>query len=406
MRAHLLRIALCALAVAATSVVVWALQPIAPDVSLGALYTIAVLGVAVVWGLWYAVGVSIASLLAFNFLFLPPRYTFALSDSENWTALLVYLVSAVVASELAARARRRAAEAERRERDAALLADLASTLLQRGRVDELAARVEPTDDPAGARLIAAVESLLAVAAERERLERDALEAEALRRSDAVKTAVIRSVSHDLRTPLATIEAALDGLDGAGLELSERDRAELLATVRSELERLERFVENLLDLSRLQAGAAEPRRGLWSVDELVAQALDELPGSARVDVRIDDGVPPVNVDAAQVQRALVNVLDNALKFSPATAPVVVRARAGDHDVAIAVEDRGPGLADVGDAFEAFTRAPESGGAGLGLAIARGFAVANGGRVWAEPNEGGGTVFVVSLPAERLPAGVAG
>jgi len=406
MRAHLLRIALCGLAVAATSVVVWALRPIAPDVSLGALYTIAVLGVAVVWGLWYAVGVSIASLLAFNFLFLPPRYTFALSDAENWTALLVFLVSAVVASELAARARRRSAEAERRERDAALLADLASTLLQRGHVDELAARIEPTDDAAGARLAAAVESLLAVAAERERLEREALEAEALRRSDAVKTAVIRSVSHDLRTPLATIEAALDGLEGRDVALTDDDRAELLATVRSELERLERFVENLLDLSRLQAGAAEPKRELWSADGLVGQALDEVGRSERVEVRIDDGLPALRVDAAQVQRALVNLLENALKFSPPTAPVVVRARLDGEAVAIAVEDRGPGLADPDDAFEPFTRAPGSRGAGLGLAIARGFALANGGRGWAEPNDGGGTVFLVSLPAERLPAEVPG
>src|SRR5207244_9452415 len=113
------------------------------------------------------------SLLVFNFLFLPPLYTFSLAHARDWTALVVYLVTGVVASELAARARRRAVVAERRERDAALLADLAATLLERGEIGELAAGVEPTNDPAGARLGAAVRSLLAIARERERLEREA-----------------------------------------------------------------------------------------------------------------------------------------------------------------------------------------------------------------------------------------
>ena len=128
------------------------------------------------------------------------------------SALLVYLVTAVVTSELAARMRRRAAEAERRERDAALLADLAARLLERGDLTELVARGRASStDPAAVRLEQAVASLVEIARERERLEREALEAEALRRTDAVKTSVIQSVSHDLRTPLATIEAALDGL---------------------------------------------------------------------------------------------------------------------------------------------------------------------------------------------------
>jgi two-component system sensor histidine kinase KdpD len=385
------------------TLVVWALRPIAPDVSLGALYTIVVLFAAVRWGLWYAIGVSVASLLTFNFLFLPPLYTFSLAHAGDWAALVVYLVTAVVASELAARARRRAAEAERRERDAALLADLAAALLERGEIGELAARVEPAHDAAGARLEAAVDSLLAVAAERERLEHEAREAEALRRSDAVKTAVIRSVSHDLRTPLATIEAAIDGLEGRGLELSEDDRGALLETVRAELSRLERFVENLLDLSRLQADAALPNRELWSPDELVAQALDEVADS-RVAVDVPAGLPPVRVDAAHVQRVLVNVIDNALKFSPPLAPVAVRAGTDGGDVVIRVEDSGPGVEPGAEIFEPFQHAPGSGGAGLGLAIARGFATANGGRLWSEQRTEGGAVFVLAFPAEQLPAQV--
>ena len=390
MRTHGVRILLSALAIAAMTLALWPLRPIAPDVSLGALYTIVVLAVAASWGLAYAIGVSVASLLVFNFFYLPPVHTLSLRHPRDWTALVVYLVTGVVASELAARARRRAAEAERREREAALLADLAARLLERGDVEELAARVEPGN----ARLSAAVDALLALAAERERLQQEAVDAEALRRSDAVKTAVIRSVSHDLRTPLATIQAALDGLGLPGA-----DAATLLETASFELGRLERLVENLLDLSRLEAGAAVPAPALWPADELVGQALGELPDAGRVETKLGAGLPVVRVDAAQVQRVLVNVLDNALKFSD--DPVTIRADGNAEEIVFRVEDRGPGVPD-GDreaVFEPFHHASGSSGAGLGLAISRAFATANGGRLWVEPNPGGGAAFVLALPAER-------
>jgi two-component system sensor histidine kinase KdpD len=384
-------------AVAAVTLLIYALRSSAPVVSLGALYSLAVLPVAVGWGLRYAIPVSIASMLTFNFLFLEPLHTFRLEDSRNWTALTVYLVTAVVASELATRARRRADEAERREREAALLADLAARLLERGDIDELAARVEPGN----ARLRAAVDALLALAAERERLQEEAVDAEALRRSDVVKTAVIRSVSHDLRTPLATIEAALDGL-----RLSGSDRDALLQTAALELARLERLVENLLDLSRLEAGAAPSAPQLWPADALVAQALGELPDADRIDVDVTNDLPAVRVDAAQVQRILVNLLDNALKFSH--QPVTLRTEAADGEVVFRVEDRGAGVAaaDRDAIFDPFHHAAGSGGAGLGLAIARAFAIANGGRLWVEPRAGGGSTFVLTLPAEAVPASVRG
>jgi two-component system, OmpR family, sensor histidine kinase KdpD len=129
MRVHARRVAASGALIAGTTLVIAALKPIAPVISLGALYIVVVLVAAVLWGLQYAVAVSVVSLLVFNWFFLPPVHTFALDDGSNWTALLVYLVTAVVTSELSARMRRRAAEAERRERDAALLADLAARLL-------------------------------------------------------------------------------------------------------------------------------------------------------------------------------------------------------------------------------------------------------------------------------------
>ena len=342
MRRHAARVLAAAAAIAAMTLVVWALRPIAPDVSLGALYTVVVLAAAVAWGLPYALAVSIASLLVFNFFFLPPVHTLSLAQTADWTALVVYLVTGIVASELATSARRRAREAERRERDAALLADLAARLLERGDVGELAARVEAADDASGDRLRDAVAALVAISDERRRLEREALEAEALRRADAVKTAVLQSVSHDLRTPLATIVASLDGL-GQGAGRDEVGRRELVDAIRHEVARLERFVENLLDLSRLQAGAAAPASELWTVDALAALALDELEEGDRVRLDLPTDLPPVLVDAAQiVAHAREPARERAQVLAARRAAVTLSAGAGDHEVALRVEDEGPGV----------------------------------------------------------------
>ena len=330
MKAHTGRIAVCLAAVAVVSGAVYALDYVAPILSLGALYLFAVLPVAIFYGLAYAIGVSIASVLAFNFFFLPPLHTLALTDSENWVALAVLLVTAVVVSQLA---------------------------------------------------IAAADT------------------EALRRSDAAKTAILHAVSHDLRSPLTAIRAASGGLESPSLDLDERDRAELLETIRLETSRLERLVANLLDLSRLEAGAARPQPELWPVDELISQALESLgTDAARVTVRHDPDTPPVRVDAGQLERALANVLENALRLSSPTDEVTVTASSSGGEVLVRVDDRGPGLKELERIFEPFEG---SRGTGLGLAIARGFAEANGSRLWAEPRAGSGASFVFALPAAPRP-----
>jgi len=420
------------------------LKPYVPVLSLGVLYIFAVLPVAIAFGLTYAVSVAVGSMLAFNFFFLPPLYTLTLQDSRNWFALAVFLVTAVVVSELAARSRRQADES-------ALLARMATSLLERGDVaaqlDAIAREVaatlgvrraritldpderpgpNETADPLVAgehrlgtlflpsserqtagrrRVVPALASLLAVAIDRERLAAEAYDAEALRRSDAVKTAVIQAVSHDLRTPLATIETALGSLRDATLALDDTDRAELLDAIAVELERLKRLVENLLDLSRLQAGAADPVPELWTAEQLVGDALDEVDGD-RVQVVLDDDLPVVRVDGVQIQRVLVNLLENALKFSPAPEPVQLRANRSRGEVVIRVTNRGRGIpqAELGRIFEPFQRVvgERTGGAGLGLAIAKGFTEANGGRIWAESRPGQGATFVLVLPAVEAPA----
>jgi K+-sensing histidine kinase KdpD len=339
MRSVIAKVGFSIAAIAVVTAGVYALRPVAPDVSLGVLYVLAVVAVAVFCGLAYAIPVSIASMLVFNFLFLPPLHTFSLRDSANWVALGVYLVVSVVVGELATRSRR--------------------------------------------------------------LARAAVEAETLRQSDAIKTAVLHAVSHDLRSPLTAIRTASEGLDNASLRLSAEEREELFETIGLELRRLERLVDNLLDLSRLEAGPARRRPELWTMDALLVSALEELGAEAdRVETTFAPDLGLVRVDGAQLQRALVNLLENALKFSSRADPVEVSVVEGDGRIAVRIRDRGPGVAepDRERIFEPFERGSASGpGSGLGLAIARGFAEANGGRVVLEPQADGGSIFVLELPA---------
>jgi two-component system, OmpR family, sensor histidine kinase KdpD len=442
---HVAALSTSVAAVTLVTLAIYALDSVAPVLSLGVLYVFAVLPVAVLFGLGWALPVSVASMLAFNWFFLPPRHTLTLSDSENWIALAVYLVTAVVVSALATRSRAREAEAEKRALEASLLADVAGSLLEsehvqgelrgislrvaealgvaRARIElESVRRPEPGEsaveltagerrvgrlflesdpDPELARrLSTSLASLLAVAVDRERLGRRAVEAETLRRSDAIKTAILRAVSHDLRSPLTAIRAATDGLESSDLELSDEDRESLLATIDAETKRLDALVTNLLDLSRLELGAAEPKPELWTLETLVGQALSELGARAgRVEVSLSPQLDPVEVDGTQIEHVLVNLIDNALKFSP-DAPVELTGEQVDGEVVVRVVDHGPGLSEgeFERIFEPFEqgRIP-SRGSGLGLAIAQGFAQANGARLQAEPGREGGASFVLSLPA---------
>jgi two-component system sensor histidine kinase KdpD len=454
LRRHVAAFAVSVALLALVTGAIFGLRSTAPVLSLGVLYLFAVLPIAGAFGTAYAVGVSIAAMLAFNFFFLPPRHTLTLRDSENWVALAVYLVTAVVVGELAARSRRRAAEAEQREREAAFLADVSAALLEAKQVQDPLRQVadrtakvlgvhrvrieldsvrraearetaadlragrrhvgrlffDAGDDPDPRvleRIVSPLASLLGVALDRERFARTALEAETLRRSDAIKTAVLRSVSHDLRSPLTAIRAAAEGLEHADLELDARDRAELLDAIHAESLRLERVVTNLIDLSRLEAGAARPRPEVWSADELISRSLEPLGAAAeRVVVELPAEPPAARVDAAQVERALVNLLENALKFSSPADSVRVTVANDGPNIVLAVHDSGPGIppGQLGRIFEPFERGVVGSGTGLGLTIARGFAQANGGRVEAASEPGAGATFSLVLPRADVPAEV--
>jgi two-component system sensor histidine kinase KdpD len=225
--------------------------------------------------------------------------------------------------------------------------------------------------------------------------------EMMKQSDALKTALLRSVSHDLRSPLTAIVAAGESSGSPSLDVEAR--RELASVIVSEASRLSRLVDKLLDLSRLQGGAASPRRVQCSIEEIVEAALEQLPSADdQFELELDSDLPSVLADATQLERALVNLLENASRFS-GEKPVSVSATTSGGDVIVRISDRGPGIPEEERerVFEPFYRGKTGhgshAGSGLGLAIVRGFVEANGGRVWAEcPDEG--TTFVVRLPAQ--------
>jgi two-component system sensor histidine kinase KdpD len=367
--------------VAAITGLIYALREVMPAVSTGVLYLLVVLAVSTFWGLRLGLATSVLSAAAFNFFHIPPTGRFTIADEENWVALVVYLVAAVLASSLAELARARAEDAE----------------MQRREAEEAVAKLE------------------AMAAERERLQADAVEARALRRSDELKTALLRSVSHDLRSPLTAILAAGEALGSPAL--TDEDRAELAGAVTGEAGRLSRLVDQLLDLSRLEAGAAEPRRDWSSVEEIARAAVDGVakPPAEGFRVKLDPHLPLIRVDAAQLERALGNVLDNSSRYAGGRH-VSVRARVVGSRLVMRIVDGGRGISQtqLERIFDAFEHGENQGaapgpdgqrGSGLGLAIAKGFVEANGGRIWAESLPGQGTAIVIEFPVEEQPEVVA-
>jgi two-component system sensor histidine kinase KdpD len=250
-------------------------------------------------------------------------------------------------------------------------------------------------------------ALVAVALHRDAMHGEAVETAALRRSDDLKTALLRAVSHDLRTPLTAIVTAGHAL-GSG-SLSEEERNQLSAVVVEDGERLSMLIDKLFDLSRLQAGRLEPRRESVSVEEVLLAAEDALPASAgHVQLAVDPDLPPLLADAAQLERAFANLIENALRYS-GDQPVRVSVRRLGSRVVVRVTDRGPGIPDSEQqrVFEPFYRgagaaAAAGTGSGLGLAIAKGFVEANGGTIAVESLPGQGTSLVVSFPLAEATA----
>jgi two-component system sensor histidine kinase KdpD len=351
-------------AVVAGTLIVYPLKSIAPVVSLGVVYLPAILLISIVWGLRLGLLASLASAVAFNYFQLPPLHRLAIADEENWIALIAFVIVAAISSTVAGLARAQALEAERRRQQAdRALAELA-----------------------------------ALAEERDRMQAEMVEAEALRRSDELKTALLRTISHDLRTPLTSIIAGGAAL-GSTTTTSE-EREELSVAVVSEGERLSRLVENLLDMSRLEAGKAEPRSEPVDLAEVLDAARAAIGSLEAVQLAVDRELPLVDADAAQLERAFANLLENAVRHGGGR-PVLVKSRLVAERITVRVIDQGPGISESEREriFEPFQHGESSragAGAGLGLAIAKGFVEANGGAISVDSVVGQGSSFVVSMP----------
>jgi len=454
------------------------------------LYLLAVVIVALQWGRGPAALAAALGVATFDFFFVPPSFTFAVSDTQYLLTFAALLAVGLVVSTLASRTREQAQAARRREGYTAALyalsGDLAATsdldailqaiarhiaatfsrsvaiFLPKG--DELQPKLTtpgfPLDEneravaswvfrhgqPAGfdtdtlpaasaryiplrtargitgvlgvqppasemplspdlRRLLDAFASQAALAIERAWLAEEARRGDLVRETERLQSALLNSISHDLRTPLASITGALSTLVDSAGPLDESIRGELLQNAKEEADRLNHLVGNLLDMNRLEAGALRLRVEPGDVEDLIGTALAQLGEAALhrdVRVSVPPDLPLVPMDFTVMTQALVNVLDNAVKYSPADAPIEIRAvREGD-EVRVQVEDRGPGV-PPGDAtriFDKFYRIQREGGShgvGLGLAISKGLVEAHGGRIWAEPRPGGGTIVAIALPA---------
>jgi two-component system sensor histidine kinase KdpD len=254
--------------------------------------------------------------------------------------------------------------------------------------------------------VAVVTAQLAVTARRA-VEKEQ-EATFARRSDEMKTALLRAVSHDLRTPLASIKASVSGLRQADAAYTDEDRAELLAAIEDESDRLDRVVGNLLDASRLEAGALTLHKDPQDLRELVRAVvtrLQPLLADRPVHLSIPDDLPLVPCDYAQIDHVLANLLENAARHTPRGTPVDISLESKSEEVQVAVADGGPGIApaDRERVFGPFERGPTRiGGSGLGLAIARGLVEAHGGHAWVDEAPGGGARFVFTLPRVGMTA----
>lgn len=246
----------------------------------------------------------------------------------------------------------------------------------------------------------------AAAIDRRRLLDAATQAEVLRRTDALKSALLGSVSHDLRTPLATLKTGITALLQADVAWDRQTQQEVLAAANEEVDRLTRLIGNLLDLSRIEAGALTPDRQWYEAGELIADSVRRAGlGNHYVTVEVSDGDLPVYLDYVQIQQVLANLLDNAAKYSPAGSEIHVLGAAENGALVIRVRDHGPGIpaAEADRIFSKFYRiGGRRTGTGLGLAICKGLVEAHGGRIAVENPGHGGAVFTVSLPLMKPPA----
>ena len=470
--------------------IAWLMFPHFTAANLIMMYLIAVIVIAIRWGRGPSVLASILSVASFDFFFVPPYFTFAVSDAQYLLTFGVMLVVALVISNLAVRIRQQAELARAREkrtgvlyamsrdlathRGTSMLAQLAAkhlrdvfdaqvaifladadkrVQLQRGELlffeldpkesgvaqwvfdhseraglgtDTLpgasalylplvgsagaigVVAVRPTEssrllDPDQLHLLESLVNQIALAIERTRLSEETQKAHVRVETERMRNAILSSVSHDLRTPLATITGAASSLVGEQGELDPAGRRELSRSIYREADRLDRLLKNLLDMMRIEAGAVQLSKDWHPMDEVVGAALARLEGRLRehtVNAAFPADLPLVFVDGVLLEQVVINLVENAMKYAPSGSAIDLSASVSDRDMIVEVADRGPGIPFGEEAriFDKFYRAKPAreGGVGLGLTICRGVVEAHGGRIWAENRSGGGALFRFSIP----------
>ncbi|HEX4830230.1 MAG TPA: DUF4118 domain-containing protein [Trebonia sp.] len=430
------------------------------------LYLVAVVAVTIVGGFWPAVLAAVAACLLLNWYFTEPLHTFTIGEPKNLLALVLFVTVAVAVSSFVHLSARRQAQAARSGKETASLLGLAQTVLggadtpadvldhltatHGGRAElfersggrwipvassgaaapgapairfevrpDLALEVSGQRSSATASLLAGFTAQAVAALDRARLRTQAAQAEALAEGNRMRTALLAAVSHDLRTPLASIKASVSSLRQTDVAWSPADEADLLATVEENADRLDSLIGNLLDMSRLQTGSLAPFLRPTAVDEVAPVALRGLDDADRLQIIVPDGLPLVKADPGLLERVLANLFSNALRHSPPGEPPALVAReagsrqqrAGDAAgrVVIEVIDHGPGVPEGQREliFEPFQRLEErSGGVGLGLSVARGFTEAMGGTIEAAGTPHGGLTMRITLlsATSGVPAGI--
>ncbi|MER7174365.1 sensor histidine kinase KdpD [Streptomyces mesophilus] len=419
---------------------------------------------ALLGGLLPALASAAIGSLLLNYYFAEPLHRFTIADPRNIVAIAVFVGVAVAVASVVDLAARRTHQAARLRAESEILSFLAGSVLRgettldallervretfnmesvallerqsdvdpwtrAGSVGSAAGTAGPIERPEDAdvdmpvgdhmalaltgrvlpaedrRVLAAFAAQAAVVLDRQRLMTEAEQARTLAEGNRIRTALLAAVSHDLRTPLAGIKAAVTSLRSDDVEWSEEDQAELLAGIEEGADRLDHLVGNLLDMSRLQTGTVTPLIREIDLDEVVPMALGGVPEGA-ADLDIPESLPMVSVDKGLLERAVANIVENAVKYSPGGKPVRVSASAIGDRVEIRVVDRGPGIPDdakerVFEPFQRYGDAPRGAGVGLGLAVARGFTESMGGTLSAEDTPGGGLTMVLTLRAARTP-----
>jgi len=414
------------------------------------LFLATVVGVALIGGLWPALLAAVAGSLLLNWFFTPPVGKFTIAEGDNLLALAIFVVVAIAVSWVVDTAARKTRQAAQAGTDAQTLATVAGsvlrgerplmallerlretftldsvTLLDKGvvvaevghpvctRPAEADAEVKGDDNlvmllkgrdlqASDRRIVEAFAAQATLALRQERLTAEAATAKPLAEADRMRTALLAAVSHDLRTPLASAKAAVASLRSADVHFDDDDRAALLETADESIDRLVRLVTNLLDMSRLQAGVLGVAAIDVGAEEIVPRALDDLGPSGRtVQLHIPEDLPYLHADPGLLERIVVNLTANALRYSPDDRPPVITASSLGPAVEIRVIDHGPGIPEDrwDDVFLPFQRLGDRDnhtGVGLGLALSRGLTEAMGGTLTPEETPGGGLTMILSLP----------